>query len=66
MIHAVTLLLLMLFFAPYAAKFPMPALAAVLIYVAWNMSERDSFREILKGPLSDVIVLWLTFGMTCS
>lgn len=63
-IHALTLLLLMLLFAPYAAKFPMPALAAVLMFVAWNMSERDSFREILKGPLSDVIVLLLTFGLT--
>lgn len=64
MIHAATLVLLMLVFAPAAAKFPMPALAAVLIYVAWNMSERDHFREILKGPASDRIILLLTFSLT--
>lgn len=64
MIHAVTLLLLMILFAPYASKVPMPALASVLIFVAWNMSERDSFIEILKGPFSDVIVLLITFLLT--
>jgi SulP family sulfate permease len=64
MIHAITLLLLMMLCAPWAAKFPMASLAAVLVYVAWNMSERDSFREILKGPRSDGIVLVITFLLT--
>lgn len=64
MIHAITLLLLMFLCAPLAAKFPMPALAALLIFVAWNMSERDNFIEIMKGPKADVIVLWITFLLT--
>lgn len=64
MIHAITLLLLMMLFAPWAAKFPMASLSAVLVYVAWNMSERDSFVEILKGPRSDGIVLVITFLLT--
>lgn len=64
MFHALTLLLLMFLCAPLAAKFPMPALAAVLTFVAWNMSERDSFLEILKGPRSDIIVLLITFLLT--
>lgn len=64
MIHAITLLLLMLLCAPLAAKFPMPAIASVLIFVAWNMSERESFAEILKGPKSDAIILLITFLLT--
>lgn len=64
MIHAVTLLLLMLFFAPYAAMIPLCALSAVLVYVAWNMSELDHFMQILRGPRSDALVLITTFLLT--
>lgn len=64
MIHAITLLFLMLLFAPAAAKVPLPALAAVLVLVAWNMSEIDHFFAILKGQLSDSIVLLITFFLT--
>jgi len=64
MLHALTLLLLMLLFAPLAAKIPLAALAAVLVFVAWNMSELDHFADILKGPLSDVLVLLITFFLT--
>ncbi|MCX6178991.1 MAG: sulfate permease [Chlorobiales bacterium] len=64
MVHAITLLLIMLLFGKWAKLIPMPALAAILIIVAWNMSEIKVFRELLKSPRSDVIVLLTTFGLT--
>jgi SulP family sulfate permease len=64
MVHAITLLLIMLLFGKWAKLIPMPALAAILIIVAWNMSEIKVFRELLKSPRSDVIVLLITFGLT--
>lgn len=64
MTHAVTVLLLMMLVAPWASLMPMPALAGVLVFVAWNMSERNHFIEILKGPWSDIFVLILTFSLT--
>ncbi len=64
MVHAITLLLIMLLFGKWAKLIPMPALAAILIVVAWNMSEVKVFRQLLKSPRSDVIVLLTTFGLT--
>lgn len=64
MIHAITLLLLMLLFAPLAGKIPLAALAGVLIFVAWNMSEIPHFIEILKGQKGDAAILLITFFLT--
>jgi SulP family sulfate permease len=64
MIHAMTLLLLMLFLAPLAAKIPLAALAGVLVFVAWNMSELPHFIEILRGPKGDAVILVMTFLLT--
>ncbi len=64
MIHAGTLLLLMLFLSPFASKIPLAALSAVLIFVAWNMSELPHFVEILRSDLSDAAVLVITFLLT--
>lgn len=64
MVHALTLFCIMAFFGRYAALIPMPALAAILIYVAWNMSEWRTFVSILRGPRSDSVVLCLTFLLT--
>lgn len=64
MVHAVTLLLLMLLLAPLAAKIPLCALSAVLIYVAWNMSELGHFIEILKSQKSEALILLITFLLT--
>lgn len=64
MTHAITLLLLMLLFAPYAGKIPLAALSGVLILVAWNMSELENFYSILRGQKSDAIVLIITFLLT--
>lgn len=64
MIHAITILLLMIFFAPLVGKVPLAALSGVLIFIAWNMSELPHFIEILKGQKGDAIVLLTTFFLT--
>jgi SulP family sulfate permease len=63
-IHAATLLLVMLLLAPLASAIPLATLAAVLIMVAWNMSEIDHFRYLFRAPRSDIAVLLTTFGLT--
>jgi len=64
LVHALTLLAVMLFFGQWAGLIPMPVLAAVLVLVAYNMSELRSFAAILRGPRSDVVVMATTFGLT--
>lgn len=63
-IHAAALLLFMFFLAPLAKLIPLSALSAVLILVAWNISELDHFRALLRAPRNDVLVLLTTFGLT--
>lgn len=63
-IHAVTLLLIMLFVGKWAALIPMATLAGILIVVAWNMSELENFIAVFKGSKSDAAVLLTTFGLT--
>lgn len=63
-IHAAVLLLIMVFFAQWATLIPMPALAAILLVVAYNMSEWHSFVKIFKSPRSDVAVMLVTFFLT--
>lgn len=63
-IHALVLLLITLFFGQFAKLIPMATLAAILVIVAYNMSEWRSFVEIFKSPKSDLIVLLTTFGLT--
>jgi SulP family sulfate permease len=62
--HALTLLLIMLFFGKYAKLIPMACLAGILIVVAYNMSEWRSFKAILQGSSFDIIVLLTTFLLT--
>ena len=62
--HAVLLLLIMLLFAPLVALIPMTALAAILIVVAYNMSEVHLFFRLFKSPPGDVAVLLTTFSLT--
>jgi SulP family sulfate permease len=65
MVHAVVLLLVILFLMPYAELIPMPAIAAILFVVAYNMSEWRKFVRIVKSaPKSDIIVMVITFGLT--
>ena len=63
-IHAVTLLLILLFAGKYAAFIPMAALSAVLINVAWNMAGFPAIRALLKGQKSDITVFLVTFLIT--
>jgi SulP family sulfate permease len=63
-IHAITLLLIMLFFGKWAKLIPMSCLAGVLIVVSYNMSEWRNFVSILKGSNFDKIVLLVTFFLT--
>ena len=63
-VHAIVLLLILLFLGPLTKHIPMACLAGVLIIVSYNMSEWRTFRSILKNPKSDVIVLFVTFFLT--
>ncbi len=65
MVHAVTLLLILVILMPYAALIPMPTIAAILFVVAYNMSEWKKFLYLCKtAPKSDIIVLVTTFFLT--
>jgi len=64
MVHAVVLLLILLFFGKYAKLIPMSCLAGILIVVAYNMSEWRSFVSILRGSAFDIIILLTTFTLT--
>ena len=65
MVHALVLLLVLLFLMPYAGLIPMPAIAAILFMVAYNMSEWKKFVSVVKtAPKSDIIVLVATFVLT--
>ncbi len=63
-IHAIVLLLIYLFLMPYAVYIPLSCLAAILVQVAYNMSEWRTFKYLLRGDKSDVAVLLLTFFLT--
>jgi SulP family sulfate permease len=64
MIHALTLLSIIAFFSPVVSQIPLAALAAVLIVVAWNMSELHHFVQLLKAPPTDVAILLTAFFFT--
>ncbi|MEO6730089.1 MAG: SulP family inorganic anion transporter [Ferruginibacter sp.] len=63
-VHAIVLLMIILFVGKWAALIPMATLAGILIVVAYNMSEWHSFLSVAKGPRSDVAVLLITFLLT--
>ncbi|WP_297801796.1 SulP family inorganic anion transporter [Arenimonas sp. GDDSR-1] len=63
-LHALFLLLFILFATDLMAYVPMAALAAILFVVAWGMSEYERFIALLSMPNSDRAVLLLTFGLT--
>lgn len=63
-VHAVVLLLILLFLMPLAKYIPMACLAGVLVIVSYNMSGWRVFKGLLKNPKSDVVVLLITFFLT--
>lgn len=65
MVHAVVLLIVLLFLMPLAGLIPMPTIAAILFMVAYNMSEWKKFVKTLKtAPKSDILVMVITFALT--
>ena len=64
MLHALALLAFMLLLAPLMRYVPLAALAAVLLVVAWNMSEVERFRHLMHAPAGDRVVLLATFALT--
>ncbi|WP_063913546.1 SulP family inorganic anion transporter [Pseudomonas sp. p21] len=64
-VHAVTLVLIILFLAPLASNIPLCALAAILFVVAYNMSELKHFKRMLqRAPRADIAILLVTFTLT--
>jgi SulP family sulfate permease len=64
MVHAIVLLLIMLFFGKWATEIPMACLAGILVVVAFNMSEYQTFIGLAKGPKGDAAILLTTFFLT--
>lgn len=64
MVHAVVLLLILLFLMPLAQYIPMACLAGVLVIVSYNMSGWRTFKALMKSPKSDITVLLITFFLT--
>lgn len=64
LIHAVVLLLILLFLGPLTKHIPMACLAGVLVIVSYNMSEWRTFKSLMKNSKSDVAVLLTTFLLT--
>lgn len=63
-VHSIFILLIMLIFMPLAKLIPMAALSAILIMVAYNMSEWRSFKSLFKSTKSDISILVITFSLT--
>ena len=65
MVHAVVVLLILLLLMPYASNFPMPAIAAILFVVAYNMCGwRGIVNTVKTAPKSDIAVLFVTLTLT--
>ena len=64
MMHAVVVLMILLFFGKWARLIPMPALAGILFVVAYNMSEWRSFKGMFRNTKSDLSVMLVTFLLT--
>ncbi len=63
-VHALTLLLILVLAGPYAALVPLPALAGILAVVCWGMADIPQFISLLRGQRADAAVLVITFLLT--
>ncbi len=63
-VHSIVLLLILMFVGQWASLIPLSTLAAVLLVVAYNMSEWREFIQLLKSPKGDIAVLLATFLLT--
>ncbi|HET7560800.1 MAG TPA: SulP family inorganic anion transporter [Rhodanobacteraceae bacterium] len=64
MAHALFILVFVVVAAPLANQVPLPAMGALLLIVAWNMSEIERIRQLLRSPWGDRLVLLVTFVLT--
>lgn len=64
MIHALSILCMIFFAAPLVSYIPLASLAAVLMVIAWNMSEIGHFLRLMKAPVGDVAILVTAFSLT--
>lgn len=64
-VHAITLIAILLFLAPLASHVPLAVLAAVLFVVCWNMSELHHCMDLIRSaPRSDILIMLVTFICT--
>ncbi len=63
-IHAAVILLIMIIAAPFASHIPMPCLAGILIYIAWNMFDRTEFKRLKQFHITYQLILLGTFFLT--
>jgi SulP family sulfate permease len=63
-IHAITLLAIVLVLAPLAQNIPMASLAAILLFVAWNMGDWSAFRKLGQFSVSYRTIMLATFALT--
>lgn len=63
-VHSLTVLAVMLVLMPLAKMIPMTTLAAILMVVAYNMSEWRAFKSLFKAPKADIAILLATFVLT--
>ncbi|MFJ7677843.1 SulP family inorganic anion transporter [Peribacillus sp. NPDC097198] len=63
-VHGIVVLLVLVLFAPYASKVPLASMAPILMVVAWNMSERHLFFNMVKIKTTDSLILVITFLLT--
>jgi SulP family sulfate permease len=64
-VHALTLIAVLVLLAPLASSIPLAALAAILVVVAWNMSDSKHFAHIVRtAPVADKVILLVTFLLT--
>lgn len=63
-IHALTILIIMIFCGQLVGLIPLATLAGILIVVAYNMSEWHIIAKLFKGPKSDITVMAITFFLT--
>lgn len=63
-VHSFGILIIMMLFMPYVKLIPMASLASILVLVAYNMMEWESFKQIFKAPKGDALVFIVTFILT--
>ncbi len=63
-VHSVVVLAIMMVLMPFAKMIPLPTLAAILMVVAYNMSEWRTFKSLFKAPKTDIAILVTTFILT--